>query len=316
MRGSKGSRHNNDYRKLQNILKDLRELRRELCPDEKEKAQDEEMKSFDDFQRKKHELNSLLKDIRVDVDRLNEMRKHLGSDGRDPNSIRLSSENNDRLRRATELFTQLKQIQQKDEKKKSGKKKVSEKELADRREMVMLIGQEIVNLTNENARNKIQESDEEAAMRSRVEQRRREQEERTRARREAAKDRRKRRNQREKDIDEDDFKDIGPKSEQEQAFEAQVQINQEEQDKILAVISRGLDDLKDLANEANKQLTVQAAMLEQVDQKMDTTIHNFKAANKRLKAILDESGGMSRWCPMIICAIILLALVGYIFGLV
>jgi len=291
-------------------------LRRELCPDEKEKAQDEEMKSFDDFQRKKHELNSLLKDIRVDVDRLNEMRKHLGSDGRDPNSIRLSSENNDRLRRATELFTQLKQIQQKDEKKKSGKKKVSEKELADRREMVMLIGQEIVNLTNENARNKIQESDEEAAMRSRVEQRRREQEERTRARREAAKDRRKRRNQREKDIDEDDFKDIGPKSEQEQAFEAQVQINQEEQDKILAVISRGLDDLKDLANEANKQLTVQAAMLEQVDQKMDTTIHNFKAANKRLKAILDESGGMSRWCPMIICAIILLALVGYIFGLV
>lgn len=291
-------------------------MRRELCPDEKEKAQDEEMKSFDDFQRKKHELNSLLKDIRVDVDRLNEMRKHLGSDGRDPNSIRLSSENNDRLRRATELFTQLKQIQQKDEKKKSGKKKVSEKELADRREMVMLIGQEIVNLTNENARNKIQESDEEAAMRSRVEQRRREQEERTRARREAAKDRRKRRNQREKDIDEDDFKDIGPKSEQEQAFEAQVQINQEEQDKILAVISRGLDDLKDLANEANKQLTVQAAMLEQVDQKMDTTIHNFKAANKRLKAILDESGGMSRWCPMIICAIILLALVGYIFGLV
>lgn len=33
--------------------------------DEKDKAQDMEMKGFDDFQRKKHELNTLLQEIRV-----------------------------------------------------------------------------------------------------------------------------------------------------------------------------------------------------------------------------------------------------------
>ncbi len=89
----------------------------------------------------------------------------------------------------------------------------------------------------------------------------------------------------------------------------------EEQDKILSEISRGLDDLKELANEANKQLVLQGAMLQQMDEKMDTTINNFKVANKRLKDILEESGGMSRWCPIMICLIFLLGLVGYIFGI-
>lgn len=307
------------------------------------------MKGFDDFQRKKHELNTMLQEIRVvratvcaraeqartelvsfarclthalfsfpphplpqDVDRLNEMRKKIGDDGRDSLTIRLSSDNNDRLRTATELFTELKHIQEKDEKKK--KKKMSEKEIADRRELVILIGKEIVNLTNENARNKRIETDDEAAMRTRVEQRKRENEEKTRARRERLKKNRKGRKGKDGDIDEDDFKDVGPRSEQEQAFEQQVQQNMDEQNKILDEISKGLDDLKDLANEANKQLTVQGAMLEQVDQQMEATIGKFKAANKRLKDILESSGGMERWCPMIICVIILLALIGYLVG--
>lgn len=46
-----------------------------------------------------------------------------------------------------------------------------------------------------------------------------------------------------------------------------------------------------------------------------STISNFKAANKRLKTILEESGGMERWCPVIICLVVLLALIGYMFTL-
>jgi hypothetical protein len=293
------------------MKKDLQELKRELCPDERDKAQAQEMQGFDDFQRKKHELNILLQDIRTDVDRLNEMRKKLGDDGRDNLTIRLTSENNDRLRTATDMFSELKRIQEKDEKKK--KKKFSEKDIADRRELVALVGKEIMNLTNENARNKSGESEEETAMRERVDARKREQEEKTKARRARAKDRKKKKGQ---DAEDEDFTDVGPKSEQEVAFEQKVQENMNEQNQILDVISRGLDDLKELANEANKQLTVQGAMLQQVDEQMDKTILGFKAANKRLKDILEESGGMSRWCPMIICAIFLLALVGYIFGIV
>ena len=245
---------------------------------------------------------------------MNEMRKKLGADGRDSLTIRLSSDNNDRLRTASDLFTELKRIQERDERKK--KKKVSEKDMADRRDMVTLIGKEIIALTNENARNKHVETEEEAEMRARVEGRKKEQEERTRARRERAKKARKGKKGRDGDFDDDDFKDVGPKSEQEQAFELQVQQNVDTQNLILDQISKGLDELKDLANEANKQLTVQGAMLDQVDQQMDATILQFKAANKRLKNILEESGGMSRWCPMIICCVFLLALIGYIVGII
>ena len=154
------------------------------------------------------------------------MRKKLGEDGRDNLTIRLSSENNERLKRSTELFTQLKRIQEKDEKKK--KKKLNEKDMADRRHMVELLGQDILNLTYANSKVKGVQSEEEQAMEARVNKRKAEQEERVRARREARK-KAGRKGRKGDDIDEDEFKDVGPKSEQEQAFEEQVQRNREEQ---------------------------------------------------------------------------------------
>jgi hypothetical protein len=244
---------------------------------------------------------------------LTELRKKLGEDGRDNLTIRLQSENHERLKRATEQFAALKAQQARDERKGSKKKKLSEKDLADRRHMVELLGEEILRLTRANSKINVVQSDEEVAMQSRVQARKAENERRAQERREA----RKKKGRKGKDaaIDEDEFKDIGPKSAQEQAFEAQVQVNREEQDKILIEISKGLDELKELATEANKQLVVQGAMLQQVDEQMDSTINNFKVANKRLKVLLEESGGMSRWCPILICVIFLLGLVGYMFGL-
>jgi hypothetical protein len=76
-----------------------------------------------------------------------------------------------------------------------------------------------------------------------------------------------------------------------------------------------LDDLKELANDANKALTQQKCMLEQVDQKMDDNIRQFKTANSRLKTMLQKAGGCSRLCPLIICTIVLLALLGNIVGI-
>jgi len=312
--GKASARNSNDYRKLQNIIKDLKVIKSELLPDEAERANKEEMATFDDFQRKKHELNSLLDELRTDVDRLTEMRKKLGEDGRDNLTIRLQSENHERLKQSTELFAELKKQQARDEKKGSKKKKLSDKDMADRRHMVELLGEEILRLTRANSRINVPQSDEEVAMQQRVATRKAEAERRMQERREARK-KKGRKARGGNDIDEDEFKDIGPKSEQEQAFEAQVQINREEQDKILEEISKGLDELKELASEANKQLVVQGAMLQQVDEQMDSTINNFKVANKRLKQILDDSGGMSRWCPILVCVIFILGLVGYMFGL-
>jgi hypothetical protein len=75
-----------------------------------------------------------------DVERLTELRKKLGEDGRDNLTISLQSENQERLKTATEMHAQLKSIQAKDEK----KKKKSEKDVADRREMVELLGCDIL----------------------------------------------------------------------------------------------------------------------------------------------------------------------------
>ena len=113
-KGGKG-RTPAETRKLKVMLDDLYVMKAELLPDEKSKAQAEEMKSFDDFQRKKHELNVLLQRVRKDVERLTDLRKKQGDD-RDVTAIRLSSDNTAALQEALVKFNELKQLLAKDEK--------------------------------------------------------------------------------------------------------------------------------------------------------------------------------------------------------
>ena len=293
------------------MLDDLNAIRAELLPDEKEKARAEEMKTFDDFQRKKHALNTLLSDIRKDVERLVELRKKLGGDERDTTTIRLQSDNSDRLKQALELFQELKKQLEKDGQK-TGRKKVDDKEMADRRHLVILLGEDIKDLTAQNARVRVPLNEDEEAMHARIARRQAKDAEAKERREKSRRSRRLRKG--ESGIDDEDFgQSQQPVSEQEQAFEEKVQGNMAEQDKMLAEISAGLDELKELATEASKQLTIQKAMLDQVDDKMDTTMRQFKTANARLKNLLEESGGMSRWCPILLIAVVILALIGYIF---
>jgi len=300
-----------EARKLAAMIADLQTIKAELLPDEKDKQRAEDMKHFDDFQRKKHGLNVMLQDIRADVDRLNELRKKLGREERDTQTIRLQSDNTIRLKEAIELFNDVKKQLDKDAAR-TGRKKLEEKELNDRRHLVILLGEDIKDLTNQNARVKAIAGENETELAIRVEKRRQRETERREKRTEARKSRRHLRN----DFDADELKEAQPYSEQEQAFEQKVAENMAEQDAMLQEIINGLDELKEIANEANKQLTVQKAMLEQVDDKIDSNIRQFKSANKRLQTILDESGGLSRWCPVLICLVVLLALIGYLFGVV
>lgn len=103
-----------------------------------------------------------------------------------------------------------------------------------------------------------------------------------------------------------------PVSAQEQAFLDQVEENYQEQDEMLDEIGRGLEELKHISVDMNKHLKLQEQMIADVDEKMDTVNRDMKTANARLHDIFEESGGMSRWCPMIVCLILLLALIGYI----
>jgi len=105
-------------------------------------------------------------------------------------------------------------------------------------------------------------------------------------------------------------------SAQVQAFMEEKDTAIKEQDEILKEINKGLDDLLHMAEDINKTLKVQDAMLDELGEKIDNNIEAFKTANLKLKHLLKESGGLSRWCPILICFIILLALVGYIYSIV
>jgi len=104
-----------------------------------------------------------------------------------------------------------------------------------------------------------------------------------------------------------------PLTEQEQKFVQEVDEAKAEQDQMLDEIMKGMTDLKAIAIDMNTSIKTTAAMADEIGKAMDDTIDKFDSANKRLQDILEESGGLSRWCPMLICFIILIALVGYMF---
>ena len=56
-------------------------------------------------------------------------------------------------------------------------------------------------------------------------------------------------------------------------------------------------------------------MLNQVEDKMDDVLHKYESANMRMNKLLDATGGVARWCPLIIVGIILLALLAYIYNI-
>lgn len=54
-------------------------------------------------------------------------------------------------------------------------------------------------------------------------------------------------------------------------------------------------------------------MLDELGDKIDDTTAKYETANLRLNKLLDATGGVSRWCPLIIVGVILLALLAYIY---
>jgi hypothetical protein len=67
--------------------------------------------------------------------------------------------------------------------------------------------------------------------------------------------------------------------------------------------------------EMNTELKIQNAMINETKQKAEAVNEHLLQVNKKMKRALDESGGASKMCINIICLIILLSVVGYIYKL-
>jgi methyl-accepting chemotaxis protein len=231
------------------------------------------------------------------------------------------ADNNKLIQSSGEMWKELKQILQDDSKNEKMAKKLGEKELNNRNRTIQLLGQEICDLTAVN--NRVKDSgpkniDELTQATNKTDSKKD-------AGRKERTDRLNKRKERRgggkggkgggMELDDADVRDVTPASAQEQKFMDQVQANVADQDEMLDEIAKGLDELKELSQDMNKQLTLQNTMIVEVGDEMDKTIEKFKTANGKLKAILDDNGGMTRWCPMIVCLCLLLALAGYLFNM-
>jgi DNA repair exonuclease SbcCD ATPase subunit len=302
----------NEYRRLENMIVDLKVIKSTLLGQQVDEKRLEEMKGFDDFQKKKMALNLFLGDLRKEIERLCEMKKNLGEEkDRDTNTIKLESANRKKLQEAMGMFNEVKKTLMADLKKhESGKSKLEEKDIEDRKQMVAVFAREIQELTKKNSRVKGvqgQASEEESELaKSRREARRQKKEE-----EKARRARRKKKGEPEEPAEEPQ-----PMSAEEQEFMKQHDQNIKDQDELLDEISKGMDELKQIGLDMNKTLTIQNQMLEVIEEKVDINNEKLKNANKRLKDIMEQSGGMTVWCPRMICLVLLLGLLGYVFNLV
>jgi len=312
-----------DIRKVNVMVNELVTIRNECLPDSKEATMEQEMKNLDAFSRKKIELNKILRGLGEDVKRLNDLRA-AAPDGRDATTIKLYSDNSAKLKQAGELWKSMKELLIVDEK----KKKLTEADLHDRKKMMNILASEIQELVNKNAHVKaVKESDEAKTLRTRrEEQRKARREKRQKKKRGAGASEDGADNGTDKgdtgtladDLPDDDGggQPSAPPTEAETQFFAQVEQERVRQDEMLDEIMKGMDELKVIAEDMNTSIKATAQLADEVGTSMNKVIDKFKSSNARLKEILEESGGLSRWCPMLICVILLVALVGYMFNMI
>jgi len=107
--------------------------------------------------------------------------------------------------------------------------------------------------------------------------------------------------------------DVVPLSEQQQAFIQESIERDQLLDQKLDVILQGVKQLGQIAYDVNEELVKQEVMLDEIEQKMDKLQDKLESRNAQMKKILEASGGAQRWCPILILAVIFLALLGYIY---
>lgn len=95
-----------------------------------------------------------------------------------------------------------------------------------------------------------------------------------------------------------------------------VRAQNREQDAVLDEISKGLDELQDLAEKMGDELQLQDKMLGDLDSKADKTQGKVDAVNDRMKDVLAKvNDKSSNACVYLICVIILLAMASVVYNM-
>jgi len=289
--------------RLKTIITDLLVMKQDLLGDKDTEATKIKIKGKGKFLAKQMEAQSVLNQLKGKVERLVEIRKANGTDYRDANTIALKAEIREETKTASKLIGELTTFVAKEEQKHKGRATEKKEAIEEHHEVIKILRETLAFINSL------------MGLTATPQERRLEQE-----MTKVAQHRQKKKQARKEGLTDIPMMpmghDNGLPSEQEEAFMVMVEENQAKQDELLTEIGKGLDELHQMALDMNKILTQQEHMLAETDKQMEETTKKFKTANRRLKELLDQSGGASRWGPALILCIVLLGLVGVFFGLI
>jgi len=260
---------------------------------------DQELAKLDRWGREKYQLNILLASLRPSI----QEQEKLMADHKGPQTLEIIKLQSNTSKTLTQAKAHWKCMQEELLK----PHKLSVQELEVRRAQTALLGQEILTLTKKNG------GEGDLELESRVPTRTEAQRDMytfAKAKRAARKHKRE-----EAELVEVKTYEAVPPSEAETQFYDLVTAQREEQDEILEEIAVGLDRLHGIAVDLGDGEAAIATKIQTLDKSMDHSLFEVENADNRVQAILENSGGMSRWCPLIICVILILALAAYLANL-
>mmetsp|Transcript_42194 Transcript_42194/g.68453 ORF Transcript_42194/g.68453 Transcript_42194/m.68453 type:complete len:290 (-) Transcript_42194:117-986(-) len=97
---------------------------------------------------------------------------------------------------------------------------------------------------------------------------------------------------------------------------AKLRKKNEELDKDLDQISKGVGELGQLAQNMNSEVRLQSSMLDELQDKVDKTRDHMQNTNKRMKMLVEKIAPPQRFCVDIVLLVILVALGGVIYTIV
>jgi len=108
-----------------------------------------------------------------------------------------------------------------------------------------------------------------------------------------------------------DYRPVQP-TEQEQEFLQKSSMWEDQLNVELEEIIQGLKRLQIVADDVAVELEEQGELMEELDERMVKVDEIIGIEIDRLQELLDKSGGMSTWCPRIIAAVVVFAILGYL----
>ncbi|XP_031121453.1 syntaxin-71 [Ipomoea triloba] len=97
-------------------------------------------------------------------------------------------------------------------------------------------------------------------------------------------------------------------------FRQEYEMRKMRQDQGLAVISEGLDTLKDMAHNMNEELDRQVPLMDEIDTKVDKATSDLKNTNVRLKDTVTQLRSSRNFCIDIILLCIILGIAAYLYN--